>query len=82
MFSVIIFGRTRQEFVVLSEIRTHLRVSEIELKHCASSKTNVKSSRKYFVHLNWIRLALPNVVDSVLFSFGDIVNTLNAFSQL
>ena len=31
--------------------------SEIELKHCASYKTSVKSSRKYFVHLNWIRLA-------------------------
>ena len=31
--------------------------SEIELKHCASLKTSVKSSRKYFVHLNWIRLA-------------------------
>ena len=31
--------------------------SEIELKHCTSSKTSVKSSRKYFVHLNWIRLA-------------------------
>ena len=31
--------------------------SEIELKHCASSKSSVKSSRKYFVHLNWIRLA-------------------------
>ena len=31
--------------------------SEIELKHCASSKTSVKSSRKYLVHLNWIRLA-------------------------
>jgi hypothetical protein len=31
--------------------------SEIELKHCASSKTSVESSRKYFVHLNWIRLA-------------------------
>ena len=28
--------------------------SEIELKHCASSKTSVKSSRKYFVHLNWM----------------------------
>ena len=28
--------------------------SEIELKHCASSKTSVKSSQKYFVHLNWI----------------------------
>ena len=26
--------------------------SEIELRHCASSKTSVKSSRKYFVHLN------------------------------
>jgi hypothetical protein len=32
-------------------------IDEIELKHCASSKTSVKSSRKYFVHLNWIRLA-------------------------
>ena len=31
--------------------------SEIELKHCTSSKTCVKLSRKYFVHLNWIRLA-------------------------
>ena len=31
--------------------------SEIELKHCAYSKTSVKSSRKYSVHLNWIRLA-------------------------
>ena len=31
--------------------------SEIELKHCASSKTSGKSSRKYFVHLNWIRRA-------------------------
>ena len=31
--------------------------SGIELKHCASSKTSVKSSRKYFVHLSWIRLA-------------------------
>ena len=31
--------------------------SEIELKHCASSKASVKSSRKYIVHLNWIRLA-------------------------
>ena len=30
--------------------------SEIELKHCASSKTSVKSSRKYFVHWNWLRL--------------------------
>ena len=25
--------------------------SEIELKHCPSSKTSVNSSRKYFVHL-------------------------------
>jgi hypothetical protein len=37
------------------------RISEdgsgIELKHCVSSKTSVKSSRKYFVNLNWIRLA-------------------------
>ena len=31
--------------------------SKIELKHCASLKTSVKSSRKYFVHLNWIILA-------------------------
>ena len=39
--------------------------SEIELKHCASSKTSVKSSRKYFVHLNWIRLATnPSWLDS------------------
>ena len=39
--------------------------SEIELKHCASSKTSVKWSRKYFVHLNWIRLATnPSWLDS------------------
>ena len=39
--------------------------SEIELKHCASSKTSVKLSRKYFVHLNWIRLATnPSWLDS------------------
>ena len=39
--------------------------SEIELKHCASSKTSVNSSRKYFVHLNWIRLAAnPSWLDS------------------
>ena len=39
--------------------------SEIELKHCASSKTSVKSSRKYFVHLHWIRLATnPSWLDS------------------
>ena len=39
--------------------------SEIELKHCASSKTSVKSSRKYFVHLNWTRLAAnPSWLDS------------------
>jgi hypothetical protein len=31
--------------------------SEIELKHCASSKTSVKLAQKYFVHLNWIKLA-------------------------
>ena len=31
--------------------------SEIELKHCASSKTNAMPTRKDFVHLNWIRLA-------------------------
>ena len=31
--------------------------SEIELKHCASSKTNIEPSRKYFAHLNGIRLA-------------------------
>ena len=36
-----------------------------KLKHCASSKTSVKSSRKYFVHLNWIRLATnPSWLDS------------------
>ena len=39
--------------------------SEIELKHCASSKTSVKSSQKYFVHLNWTRLATnPSWLDS------------------
>ena len=39
--------------------------SEIELKHCTSSKTRVKSSRKYCVHLNWIRLATnPSWLDS------------------
>ena len=38
---------------------------EIELKHCASSKTSIKSSRKYFVHLNWVRLATnPSWLDS------------------
>ena len=31
----------------------------------ANSKTSVKSSRKYFVHLNWIRLATnPSWLDS------------------
>ena len=39
--------------------------SEIELKHCASSKTSVKSLRKYFVRLNWIRLALTIPVGSI-----------------
>jgi hypothetical protein len=38
--------------------------SEIEWKHCASSKTSVKSSQKYFVHLNWIRL-VPIPVDLI-----------------
>ena len=39
--------------------------SEIELKHYTSSKTSVKSSRKYFVRLNWTRLATnPSWVDS------------------
>ena len=39
--------------------------SEIELKHCASSKTSAKLSRKYVVHLNWIRLATnPSWLDS------------------
>jgi hypothetical protein len=33
--------------------------SEIELKHCASSKTSVKSSRKYFVHLKGGSLGGP-----------------------
>ena len=38
---------------------------KIELKHRASSKTSVKLSRKYFVHLNWIRLATnPSWLDS------------------
>jgi hypothetical protein len=27
------------------------------LKHCAYSRISVTSSRKYFVHLNWIKLA-------------------------
>ena len=31
--------------------------SKIELIHCVFSKTSIKSWRKYFVHLNWIRLA-------------------------
>ena len=39
--------------------------SEIELKHCVSSKTSVKSSRKYFVHLNWIRRAISIPVGSI-----------------
>ena len=39
--------------------------SEIELKYWVSSKTSAKLSRKYFVHLNWIRLATnPNSLDS------------------
>ena len=39
--------------------------SEIELKHCASSKTSVKPLQKYFAHLNWIRLATnPSWLDS------------------
>ena len=36
--------------------------SEIELKHCASSKTSVKWSRKYFVHL---KDSLPIPVGSI-----------------
>ena len=40
--------------------------SEIELKYCVCSKTTVKSSRKHFVHLNWIRLATdPNWFDKL-----------------
>jgi hypothetical protein len=39
--------------------------SEIELKHCASSNSSVKSSRKYFVHLNWITLATNPCWDKV-----------------
>ena len=35
--------------------------SEIELKHCVSSKTSVKSSRKYFVHLNWLNSSIGRV---------------------
>ena len=37
----------------------------MKLKHCVSSKTSVESLRKYFVHLNWIRLATnPRQFDS------------------
>ena len=32
--------------------RLRLDGSKIELKQCASTKTSVKSTRKYFVHLN------------------------------
>ena len=39
--------------------------SEIELKHCMSSKTSVKSSSKYFLHLNRMRLAFsPSGLES------------------
>ena len=39
--------------------------SEIEFKHWASSKTSVEWSQKYFVYLNWIRLATnPSGLDS------------------
>ena len=39
--------------------------SGIEFKHCASLWISVRSLRKYFVHLNWIRLATnPNLFDS------------------
>ena len=39
--------------------------SEIELKHYASSKRSVNWSQKYFVRLNWIRLATnPSWLDS------------------
>ena len=53
--------RTTSKFTCFINMKLVFRISEdgseIELKHCASSKTSVKSSRKYFVHLNWIRLA-------------------------
>ena len=42
--------------------------SEIELKHCASSKTSVKSPPKYFVHLNWIRLHRTYFFDDFVFT--------------
>ena len=32
--------------------------SKIESKYCAFLKTNVKSAQKYFMHLNWIILAI------------------------
>ena len=36
---------------------------QVESKHCASSKTSVKSSRKYFVHINWFELFLsPSII--------------------
>ena len=39
--------------------------SEIELTARPQIKTTVKSSQKYFVHLNWIRLATnPSRLDS------------------
>ena len=40
--------------------------SEIELQHCSSSKTSVKSSRKYFVHLKGIKLATNPRVGSIV----------------
>ena len=59
---------TKYQFHSMNNIKLVFRISEdgseIELKHCASSKTSVKSSRKYFVHLNWIRLA-TNPVHSI-----------------
>ena len=49
--------------------------SEIELKHCASSKASVKSARKYFVHLNWIRFATnPSWLDSLFIYFKALQN--------
>ena len=47
------------------EKRRKLDIGEQSFKFNRSSKTSVKSSRKCFVHLNWIRLANnPSWLDS------------------
>ena len=60
--------------------------SQIELKHCASSKTSIKSSRKYFVYLNWIRLTtnlqdLKYVNCSTLVDINDVDNSVNSWCK-